>query len=158
MTYRVGDIVRIKVVKEPNGWLKLVSNSDRFPPNESDCFYKKVQVVGVYQMNSNDYIVLCDFDPHSYLSFKIEAWHQKGYDVPDKHLGMRGCYIGTDNVWPIQASAPTQQVVLHSPGGMACKLCKKFIQYAGVNRDDGTFVCKKCRETKSWMLKCKALK
>ena len=157
MGYKVGDFVRLKVEKDSNGWFLLVSRSATFPPYEKNCFYEKAQICGCYQMSSDDYIVLCDFDPHSYFSFVIDPWHQKGYDVTDIFLGMRGAFISSEHIWPVQAPAPVEQIVLHHPGGMACKLCKKFIQYAGVNRDDDTFVCKRCRDTKGYMLKCNTL-
>jgi len=158
MSYKVGDFVRLKIEKDSNGWLKLVANNQRYPPDELQCFYVKAQICGCYQMSSNDYIVLCDFDPHSYFSFKIDVWHQKGYDVADACLGMRGAFISKDHVWPILQPKPVQQVVLHEPGGTHCKLCKKFIQYAGANRDDGSFVCRRCVQSKGHTLTCKPIK
>ena len=74
MSHQVGDIVRIKIHKKSDGWLQLVDKNARFPPDEDECSFKKVQIVGCWQMNANDYIVLCDFDPHSYFSFLIDAW------------------------------------------------------------------------------------
>jgi len=157
MSYLIGNKVRLKVEKKSNGWLRLIEKGERYPPDEIDCFFKYAEICGIYQMRTKDLVVIIDFDPHSLFSFQIETWHQKGYDIADKWVGSKGAYINHDHIWPTGASAPAQQVRLNAPGGMACKLCKKFIQYAGVNRDDGTFACKKCRETKGYLLKCKPL-
>ena len=159
MTIKIGDTIRIKIHKPTNGWLSLVVKNHPYssPPPDNDCFYAEVQVCGKHQMNRGDYIALVDFDPHSYFSFTIEEYHQKGYDVSDKFLGMKGCYISDGHLWPKQTVAAAPQVKLATPGGCHCKLCKNFTQYAAINRDDGTFVCRKCRTTKGWMLKCKPL-
>ena len=157
MSYKVGDTVRIKIHEDSNGWLHLVANDETFPPDENECCWKYVKICGCYQMSSSDFIALCDFDPHSYISWKITHWHQRGYDVSDKFLGMRGTFISTNHIWEIQPPPPVRQLKL--AGGCHCKLCKLYMPYTSLpNRDDGTFVCHKCLSTKGWMLTCKPLK
>jgi hypothetical protein len=157
MKHKVGDIIKIKVENQGARYVRLITTERSQPYDENACTFEKVQIVGVYQAEE-DYIALYDKDPHGYFSFKLEAYHQKGYDVADKFIGERGTYIEPAHIWSDHVSAPTQQLVLHSPGGMTCKLCEKFIQYAGVNRDDGGFVCHKCVSTKGWKLTCQPLK
>lgn len=36
--------------------------------------------------------------------------------------------------------------------GLICSLCNYFYQYALPNRCDGTLICYKCRDTKSWQI------
>lgn len=36
--------------------------------------------------------------------------------------------------------------------GMRCLLCNYFYQYALPNRCDGTLICYKCRDTRSWQI------
>ena len=156
MNYKIGDIIKIKV-EETSSNSRLISADRSQTYDESSCQLEKVQVVGATQ-GFHDYVVLYEKDPHGYFSFKINQYNQKVYDVSDKFFGQRGAYVASEDIWSDRVPAPTQQVVLHDPGGMTCKLCKNFIQYAGVNRDDNSFVCHKCVSTKGWRLTCQPIK
>jgi len=157
--YKIGDFVRVKVhaSRTPRFDLDLIETVATLPPDEKACTFYSVQIVGCHQMTNHDYIALCDFDPHSYMSFKIDSWHVKAYDVPDKFNGNKGMFIHTRHVWVPQIKSPTKQIRSSTPGGSHCKLCKKFIQYANANRDDGTFACRRCIQSTPWLLKCKPL-
>lgn len=39
-----------------------------------------------------------------------------------------------------------------SDNGMKCLLCNYFHEYALPNRCDGTLICYKCRDTRSWQI------
>jgi len=154
--YKIGDSVKIKAHEHKFG-IKLVETVAAVPPDHNCKFYT-VQIVGLAQVSTDDFIALCDFDPHYYISFKIDPWHCTAYDVQNKFVGYRGMFITTKHIWVPQIKPPSKQIRSSNPGGASCKLCKKFVQYANVNRDDGTFVCRRCVQARAWSLSCKPLK
>lgn len=115
-------------------------------------------VIGKDQ-NNGELQCLCDFDPHSLMSYKVTWWHIGTYDIDEaKFDGVKACAVTQRQVYEPVAIKPTKQINQSDPGGINCKLCKRFYQYAEVNRDDDTMVCYKCRQTKGYLLKCHPIK
>lgn len=151
--YCIGDKIKIRVWKKPDGWLVLVKDGDFYYPQDINIY--EVLIIGIDQ-SDGELHCLCEFDPHKYVSYLIDKWHESAYDINyTKYGGKQAVPVRQNYIYTKTYAAEVDQINCSEPGGMPCKLCKKFIQYADVNRDDGTFVCYKCRNTKSWMLKCK---
>lgn len=148
--YKIGDLITVSIASTPFGWLRQIT------AEEEDVFKyttrHKVEIVGK-DFSDEEFICLCDFDPHSYFAHEIVDYHLQVYDVAKYHLGKRCCYVYPNMIIEKKDTKPAPQLKLKDPGGMACKICNKFIQYAGPNRDDLTFVCYNCRCSRAWKLK-----
>lgn len=153
--YNIGDTIKIRVWQKSDGWLKLIKDGDFY--YEDDVTIYDVLVIGRDSSNGELHC-LCDFDPHSYLSYKVDWWHGSSYDIDmNKWSGARVCPVPRSYVFEPKKQTVAKQVHATEPGGMRCKVCLNFKQYADVNRDDGTFVCFGCSTTKAYLLKCKPL-
>lgn len=153
--YNIGDYVKIRVWERPDLWLVPVKDGDFFHPEKTTIY--DVLIIGI-DHRDGELQCLCNFDPHSYMSYTVEDWHTRVFNIdPNKWLGQKACPILPKFVYVPEAQVKIEQVHKPDPGGMNCKLCNKFVQYADVNRDDGTFACHSCVDTKSYLLKCNPL-
>ena len=150
MVYKIGDNVRIICLTNNDMSLELIEAKERHSFTKKEVTEHATQIVGVHQMNDSNIICLCDFDPHSYFSFKIRDRQIKSHDVDDKFLNCKAAYINPPMIWVQPSIAATPQVNSHEPGGEWCAVCPKFIQYAAPNLPNNDFVCRSCRLTKMY--------
>ena len=150
--YNIGDKVKIRIWKKSDGWLYLIRDGDFYYPEDTTIH----EALAIGRDSGNGELqCLCDFDPHSYMSYNVSWWHVTMYDIDgSKWDNEKACSVPQSYVYDPEASNQVEQVHLNNPGGTNCKLCNRFFQYAENNRDDYTFVCFKCMQTKSYLLKC----
>ena len=77
------------------------------------------------------------------------------YDIDEsKWNNEKACAVAQNCVFNHEDGKQVNQVHMIHPGGTTCKMCNRFFQYAENNRDDFTFVCYKCTQTKGYLLEC----
>lgn len=150
MTNKIGDSVRILCLTHSDMSLELIQAQDRKNFTEKEVTEHVVKIVGVHQTNAKNIICLCDFDPHSYFSFKIGDRQVKSHDVDVKFLNYKAAFIHPLMIWAAQPGMVTAQINLSGPGGERCAVCPRYTQYVVPNLPDGSFICRSCRLTKMY--------
>jgi len=150
MQYNIGDRVTILAIKNSNGSLDLLFVMERDEHEgvqEHNCL-----IVGIDPNDSDDIIILCDFDPHSYFSFKIDLDIMSSHNIHSKFLNNKAAHIRPAMIWKDQ---PKETIQIHNldPGGMACAICNNFVQYAAENLPNGVFICWNCKQTKNYLVR-----
>jgi len=145
--YKVDDRVTVLCLKDSDGCLDLILATDRDSHTAANIAEHSVQIVGIHQMNADNFICLIGFDPHSYFSWKISDYHIKSHNIDTKFLNHKAAYIVPGMIWVPKPAMVAGQLHLSGPGGQWCAICPKFIQYAESNLPNGDFICRSCRIT-----------
>ncbi len=147
---KIGDIVCVLCLQQSDRTQVLLPAQRRSSFNAIDITEHSAQIIGIHQMDSDNMICLCDFNPHSYFSFKVSSYQAKSHNVDDKFLDHKAAFINARMIWVAKSAAVVPQVHLSTPGGCWCVICPKFIQYAESNMPNGCFVCRSCRQTRMY--------
>jgi hypothetical protein len=122
-------------------WDELVLKiNDHFGYKDKVVLSLKVMIIGIdndtrslwtqYLCYVPSYVSL----PFGFSVFKINAYHAQHFDIDNKFIGDRGCFI--DDETPIFSRIATIK-------GAKCSRCKEF--FAGIEDIEG-YACRACRE------------
>jgi hypothetical protein len=145
--YKIGDVVTVLYIQNSDLSLQLIPAAQR--NDHEGLLEHKVQIVG---LDNRHFIILCSFDPHSYFSQKIDDDDIIDYNISLKFLGQMAAVIDENFIWE-PAIKTSAQIHSNDPGGCGCVICHNFIQYADPNLPNGGFVCRTCRQTRTYMVR-----
>ena len=152
MTYEIGDNVCIVCLEKSDKSIELIHTGNRGLYDEDSLTEHHVKIIGKNKGNDQDYIALCDFDPFYYIAFKVNDYFIRNFNIAPNFLGERAVRFFMENILVKPQPNKVDQIILNKPGGYPCEICKKHIQYASPNLPNGSFICRRCKNSKMYKI------
>jgi hypothetical protein len=127
--YNINDTVKCGIHEK-----KVVRRNDLY--DTTIC----LRIIGFIVDNAGnaEYVAYLPREEHNRVqpTLMVGTFLLRNYNIHDKYLSVPGVYLRDNNIMS----------VVSREDGAKCRVCTDFVYMAEADCEDGTFVCRRCRE------------